>query len=265
MKKLENFFNSKKGKIVAWLTVLLVVLLALLAIWFVKIKPQRNTKPVENPIEMNQPGEGTGLIESSSEINNESGEQGEGEPSGEEVYEEPISYSKLTQEDYQINNEKNTISFDNDIEMTRFVLSDNPNGPIDDDTWHDVNESQEVELESDEIVKKYVYYYADTVADSASQTTPFYLSTTKKYYSSLAYAYSALGSSTSATITFYNDSLKTDNSTFTIASGKTITLNTNGKEVMKNTDPIKVNSGGKLIIKGRTELLGQMVMQIPTK
>ena len=250
MKKLENFFNSKKGKIVAWLTVLLVVLLAFLTIWFVKIKPKMNIKTVETPIEMNQSGEGTELIETSVEVNNEipNEESEEINSSGEEMPEEgKFIYQKGSPKEFQINKEKNTISFDKGIEYSGFVLSDDPNEPTEKDTWHEMNESKEIELESDEIIKKYVYYAGSS--STASTTYPYQVGTAATYYDTLANAYAAITGTSGTIKVLYN---KTDASTFTVASGKTITLNTNEKTITKTQNKnTNKNINSNLVFKKR--------------
>ena len=245
MKNLENFFNSKKGKVVAWLTVLLVVILALLAIWFVKIKPQLNQKTEENPVEVIQQGEEMTGENESDELNSEeisgeddSTEESENEPE-EESEEVSTPYSKISNESYEINKDTNKITFDDDIEINSFVLSDNPDGPTEGDTWHDTNGKKEIELESDEITKKYVYYKAGS--------GPYTVGSNK--YATLLAAYNAI-TGTSGTITFNANVAEAspDSSAVTIAEGKTITIETNGKTVNRSAT---ITNNGTLKIRGK--------------
>ena len=241
MKNLENLFNTKKGKIVAWLCILLVAVLAVVLVVGSKLIQKR-----ENNLEDNQIEVGT-KIEEPIDTGESGGEDQfveSGDSSGDDELvdtgetneeETPIEYEKLSEDSFTIDKESNTISFDEDLNISQFVLSDSENGPTEEDEWHSIGEGQEeVELTNSEIIKKYTYYMASGMYKVGNST-----------YATLKDAVSHC--SNGGTIELLKSD--TDTSEVTI-SGKSITLNTNSYSINKGQHGITVASGATLTVTG---------------
>jgi len=225
MKNLKEVFDSKKGKAVVWLVMILIALVAttFAGVTFHK-RVQRNPS---TPKELQS-----------------------------EYLQEEIAFSE-TAERMQENNLKEATS----IEYQK--LSNNSDS-IDIESEEKPLVLEE-ELEEGEIVKEYVRYMAGEGVSTASDSYPYLLSTTGQYYDSLGSAYAAMidNAATTATITYSVNTNKMDSSVFTVASGMTITFNTNGNTYIKNTNPIKIENGGQLNITGggtiRTKVVSEGV------
>ena len=88
------------------------------------------------------------------------------------------------------------------------------------------------------------YKYTTTSGTLTANWTVANYSVGDDYYATLATAYAAIG--TSGTIKVEKNN--TDSSTFTVANGKTITLELNGKTITRTSKSIIVSAGGTLII-----------------
>jgi len=137
MKNVRKHFHSKQGKVVAWLIIALVLMLAIALLVLMKWKPKDTVNPIEpsdNSTEME-------MLE-------------EEEP--------PIEYDGvLSGDSYQIKN--GSILFANGSEIMSFCISTNPDGPTKDDVWYGNygRDSAEIDEDFDDSIQKvYVYYLA---------------------------------------------------------------------------------------------------------